>query len=206
MNTINKLDKIHDKIIQITIYMFPVALAAIALDYLGYNDRSDGKTIMHYLFDICGWGIVIWTTAVIYLFFAIAINKNLKNKVVRKLAGISENDEREAQITGVASKKTFITATGAMILLVFLSALNIVVYKYPQSLRTEGKNGAILIGMSLKLVEDKPMETTQAAEDGKIYIINYKGLPLTGAGMLILIFIIQIGGFYYFSKKESAVG
>jgi hypothetical protein len=43
--------------------------------------------------------------------------------------------------------------------------------------------------------------TEQEAQ--RMYIIKYNGLPLTADGTLLLVMILQIGFFYYFSKKEA---
>lgn len=143
-----------------------------------------------------------WCLAVVYLFFSIALNERLKNSFVRWLAGIRENDERETYLTGVVSKKTFITVTGALVLLLFLSALQVSIYRFPEEKRTPGNNGQIAIGMGFPLLADSKAQPAPNEQD-RVYIVNYKGIPLSAGATLLLITVLQVSAFYYYSRRET---
>lgn len=196
------MEKMNHYIIQFAKYFSPFAAIAVVMDLMGYNTRGQQKTLINYMFDIVGWGTMVWCVAVFYLFFAIAFNEKLKNSLIRWMAGIRENDERETYLTGQISKKTFITTTSLLILLLFLSALQVVVYQIPEAKRTPDKNGEIRIGMGFPLLADSTPTVENNEDPDKIYLINYKGLPLTSGSTFLLITVLQMGVFYFYSRKE----
>ena len=83
------------------IYFSPVVVIAMILDLLGFNSGKPEQTPNYYFFEVVGWTTMIWCALLVYLFFAIGFNEKLKNTVVRKLARINENDEREVRKVAV---------------------------------------------------------------------------------------------------------
>lgn len=197
------MEKFNKFCIKYIKYISPIAVIAIILTVMSIPFNSDDPSkgpVLNFLIDIFGWIVVVWCALFAYLFFAIAFNEKLRNSFVRKLAGIKENDERESHITGIVSKKTFIASTGILVLLLFLSALQINIYRTPGP--DDGKHGTIALGMRMTFVKQEQSPTTKE-ESERMYIVKYNGLPLTADGTLLLVMILQIGSFYYFSKKES---
>lgn len=203
-NQITKASRIHKTILNFIKYFAPVVVIALIMNWLGLSSGKPELSVSYIFFEVVGWVTMIWCALIVYVFFLIAFNKEMKNKCVRTLAGIKENDERETYITGVASKKTFISITGILIMLVFLSSLQISVYQVPESEAKNGKRGTVAIGMGLKIIDDS--KVTINGDENRTYFVNYKGLHLAKDGLLILVLALQVGSFYYFSKKESAVG
>ena len=188
------MNKFNHYIIQFLKYASPLVLIAVIGSIYNYGGNS-------FIYELTGWTTIIWTACLIYIVFAVAFNEQLKNKFVRRLAGIKENDEREVQVTGKISKKVFISMTGIFVLLLFLSALRINIYRMSNAEAANGKHGTVQIGMGLSIT---PEEKTQSPEDAsRNYIIKYNGLPLSADGVLLLVIALQLGSFYYFSRKEN---
>lgn len=196
------MDKFNSIVFNLLKYLSPIVALASVLDWLGFNDAKPGERLSYYFFEIAGWMTILWCAVVIYTFFAIAFNEKVKNSVVRKLAGIKEHDERETYLTGLISKKTFISITGGLVLLLFLSALKINIYKASEAEIKNGKHGTISIGMGLSLLAPQNIEHKND-EINRSFFFKYNGLPLSTDGTLLLIIILQMGTFYYFSKKEN---
>jgi hypothetical protein len=189
MNAINKF------VINYLKWASPIAIIAAVLSALG---KADGTI----LYDAIGIVTIIWLVLLAYLVFALAFQDQLRNRFVRWVAGIKENDEREFFIAGQASKKTFIFMTGFIILLIFLSVIRIDIYQN-KALGPEGKKiGEIRLGLGASIIQDFNHEATQSEND-RTYFIHYKGFPLSVDGTLIFVGLIQIGAFYYFSRKEE---
>lgn len=196
------MEKFNQHLIKFVKYYSPIVIVAITMTIFGFSSESNDKSLTSYLFNIAGWIGMAWCLAVVYLFFSIALNENLKNSFVRWLAGIRENDERETYLTGVASKKTFITVTSILVLLLFLSMLQVSIYRPKEEKQTSDSNGQIAIGMGLPLLSNT--KTLPASnEQNRAYIVNYQGIPLTSGATLLLIIVLQLGAFYYYSRREN---
>jgi hypothetical protein len=190
------MEKFNKVVIKLLKYFSPIFVVAVILAMNGYSGDN-------LFYDLIGSITVLWCSLAFYLFFAIAFNEKLKNAFVRRLAGIRENDEREFQITGVICKKTFISMTGILVLLLFLSALQVNVYKNDEAKTDDGKHGAIQIGMGMSILTSEKDKPQTSEESCRHYIIKYRGLPLTADGVLLVVMLLQLGLFYYFSKREN---
>ncbi len=177
----------------------PIAIIAATLSGMGKSDDT-------IFYDVIGVITIVWILFLVYTVFALAFQDQLRNRFVRWIAGIKENDERESLIAGLASKKTFIFMTGFIVLLIFLSVIRIEIYKN-KTLDSDGKNnGRISLGMGLKFIQsqndDQPKDEN---ETQRTYFIHYKEFPLATDGALILVGLMHIGAFYYFSRKEDQI-
>jgi hypothetical protein len=192
MNKINKFAIAYLK------WASPIVLIAAILSGMG----KSGDTLFY---STIGWVTIIWVLLLIYITFALAFQDQLRNRFVRWIAGIKENDERESLIAGNSSKKTFIFMTGFIILLIFLSIIRIEIYKNKIPDPNGKRNGRISFSMSLQFIrpqsDDKP---ATSSDDDRNYFVNYR-FPLAVDGTLLLVGLMQIGSFYYFSRKEDPV-
>lgn len=172
----------------------PIAVLAAALSGLGYSGDN-------LFYDVTGWTTIIWIVFLIYMVLVTSLSPALRDSFVRWLSGIKENDERESQITGLVSKKTFIFMTGILILLLFLSVIRIDIY-HKKDLIAQGKKGGVIeFGMGLRFIGSDG--TNKIDESNRDYIVKYHGLPLTSDGALILVLALQMGAFYFFSRKTE---
>lgn len=178
-------------------WMSPVAFVAAILSASGQS----GSTPFYH---VIGWVTSLWIVCLIYTVFSIGLSPERRNSFVRRLSGIKENDEREVQITGDVSKKTFIFMTGVLTLLLFLSVIQISIYRYADPSAVSGDNGAVKVGITLRFIESNSKQATPADELSRDYIVKYSGLPLTSDGTLILVLLLQVGAFYYFSRGSGS--
>ena len=193
MNTINKF------VIDYLKWASPIAALAALLSAMG----KSGSTIFY---DSIGTVTIVWVVFLMYLVFALALQDKLRNRFVRWIAGIKENDERESLIAGKASQKTFIFMTGLIVLLIFLSIIRIEIYQNNFLDANGKKNGEIRLGMGIKFLQSPTEESpTTEIENQRKYFIHYKEFPLAGDGILLVVFFMQIGAFYYFSRKEEQI-
>lgn len=86
----------------------PIAIIAATLSGMGKSDDT-------IFYDVIGVVTIVWILILTYLVFSLALQDQLRNRFVRWIAGVKENDERESLIAGQASKKTFIFMTGFII-------------------------------------------------------------------------------------------
>lgn len=172
----------------------PIALLAIVLSTMKYSGEN-------LFYDITGFATILWIILLIYIVLVTSLSPARRDSFVRWLSGIKENDERESQITGLVSKKTFIFMTGIVLLLLFLSVIRIDIY-HNKDLIAQGKeSGMIELGMGIGFI--KSNDANKIDQTNRDYIVKYHGLPLTSEGTLILVFALQLGAFYFFSRKTE---
>lgn len=189
------------KLNQLTIaylkWVSPVAILTALLSAMGKSNNT-------LFFDILGVITIIWILFLVYIVFALTLQDSLRNRFVRWIAGIKENDERETYIAGQTSKKTFIFMTAFIVLLIFLSIIRVEIYQNILTDLNGKKNGEVRLGMAIKFIESSSEATSPLnKEEQRKYFVNYKGFPLAVDGTLILVGLFQILTFYYFSRKES---
>lgn len=63
------MEKMNHYIIQFAKYFSPFAAIAVVMDLMGYNTRGQQKTLINYMFDIVGWGTMVWCVAVFLFIF-----------------------------------------------------------------------------------------------------------------------------------------
>lgn len=107
------------------------------------------------VYQIIGFFVISWFVLLTYYFFALVFNEGLKDKFVRRLTGLRENDEREAVLTGAISKRTFVSMIAALALLLFLSLLRIDVYRASEAEVPTGKGEQSLLGLAWILSNQK---------------------------------------------------
>ena len=90
----------------------------------------------------------------------------------------------------------------ALALLLFLSLLRIDVYRASEAEVPTGKRGTISLGFGMDFIKSE----NHAERDipGRTNLFKYDGLPLSTDGTILLILILELGLFFYFSKKEFA--
>ena len=175
-------------------WISPIALLAAVLSTMKYSGGN-------LFYDITGFATILWIVLLIYIVFVTSLSPARRDSFVRWLSGIKENDERESQITGLVSKKTFIFMTGIVLLLLFLSVIRIDIY-HNKDLIAQGKeSGMIELGAGLGFIESS--DANKIDQTNRDYIVKYHGLPLTSDGTLILVLALQLGAFYFFSRKTE---
>jgi len=63
--------------------------------------------------------------------------------------------------------------------------------------------GEINFGMGLRFIESGIATAESTSESNRNYLVKYSGLPLTSDGTLIIVMLLQVGAFYFFSKKSD---
>ena len=163
-------------------WISPIALLAAVLSTMKYSGGN-------LFYDITGFATILWIVLLIYIVFVTSLSPARRDSFVRWLSGIKENDERESQITGLVSKKTFIFMTGIVLLLLFLSVIRIDIY-HNKDLIAQGKeSGMIELGAGLGFIESS--DANKIDQTNRDYIVKYHGLPLTSDGTLILVLALQ---------------
>jgi uncharacterized membrane protein len=188
------MEKTNSFILRFLKWTSPIAIIAATL----YALSKSGDSLFY---NFIGIITILWILGFTYIIFGIAFQTQLRNQFIRWITGIKESDEREVYISGQASKNTFILTIAITLLMFFLSVLRVEVSQNKDTSIDGKKNGVIYLGMGLQFL--KEAESTSSIDAQKKYYINYNGSPLAADGTLITLLVLQLGSFYYFSRRES---
>lgn len=147
-----------------------------------------------------GLVLIIWMVLSLYLSVRLMVSETFRDQVIARLTFIRERDEREALLTGKATRTTFMTSFAILIFLFFLSCFQLSIYKVPPEMAVDGKTGCISLGFSFSMLEQsKPKMPADLIE--KEYIFNYMGLPLTSTTLILLLILWQIISYNYSMRR-----
>ncbi len=140
-----------------------------------------------------GFGIILalWMGLSLFLSLRMILSEPLRDAVLTRLTFIRERDEREALLTGRATKATFLMSLAILILLFGLSAIQVSVYRVPPERAIHGKTGMVTMGVGFCLLdqaERKISGTVVPRQD----IFSYAGLPLSSSAVILILIAVQI--------------
>ncbi|HPQ44914.1 MAG TPA: hypothetical protein PKZ42_11890 [Syntrophales bacterium] len=195
------MKKFDSTLLKIFLYGLPlfVVLAVFAYCYSeGIVDRdADYARLLN---NFAGLIITVWMTLALYLSVRLMVSGQLRDQVIAKITFMRERDEREALLTGKATKATFLTSLAILIFLFSLSCFQVSVYRVPPDKAVDGKTGMVSLGMGFSLLEsDKQKQRTENIQ--KEYIFDYRGLPISSETIILLLIIWHIG-FYNYSMRK----
>ncbi len=188
------------------LFVMPLVIGTIiwSLSVSDGGSKLEGPQGVAY--DIFGWHFIIWFILLIYFIFSLVVWGTFREKILMMLTFSKERDERESYISGRASKATFYSTLAVMILLFFLSGLNVDIYRKPKSQAIDGKRGRITIGYGFEFINsakksEKP-EAILEVEEEKEQIFKMNGIPFTQESILLFLILYHLASFHLFSRKR----
>jgi hypothetical protein len=193
-----KLDSI---LLKVFLYGLPavVALAAFTYSYsLGVVNHA--HVYPRYLNSLAGLVFAVWMTLCLYLSVRLMVSSPFRDQVIAKLTFIRERDEREAILTGKATKATFLTSLAILIFLFCLSCFQVSIYRVPPERAVDGKTGIVSLGLGFNLLEhskqDRPKDTIEKKD-----IFSYTGLPVSCTTVILVLILWQIISYNYSIRR-----
>jgi hypothetical protein len=165
-------------------YFYSVGVVKNGSDYVGF------------LNGLAGLVIATWMTLSIYLSLKLIVSGLFRDQVIAKITFIRERDEREAILTGKATKTAFLTSLAFLILLFCLSCFQVSIYRIPLEKAVNGKTGVVSLGLGFSILEHGKQDRPEDISKEKV-IFSYKGLPLSSATMILLLIAWQIISYNY---------
>ncbi len=176
-----------------------VAFAVFSYSY-SLGALTHGYIYMRLLNSLAGLVIAVWMTLSLYLSFRLMVSSSFRDQVIAKLTFIRERDEREAILTGKATRTTFLTSLAILIFLFCLSCFQVSVYRVPAEKAVDGKTGIVSLGLGFNLLEhseqDRPKDTIQKKD-----IFSYTGLPVSSTAVILMLIGWQIISYNYSMRR-----
>jgi hypothetical protein len=123
-----------------------------------------------------------------------------RDQVLAKLTFIRERDEREAILTGKATRTTFLTSLAILIFLFCLSCFQVSIYRVPPERAIDGKTGMVSLGLGFSLLEHPKQEMAKDILERKD-IFSYTGLPVSSTAVILLLILWQVISYNYCMRR-----
>lgn len=188
-------------LLKVFLYGLPavVVFAAFAYFYsLGVVNHAN--VYFRLLNSLAGFVIAVWMTLSLYLSVRLMVSGPFRDQVIAKLTFIRERDEREAILTGKATRTTFLTSLAILIFLFCLSCFQVSIYRVPPERAVDGKTGIVSLGLGFNLLEhpkqDIPKDTTEKKD-----MFSYTGLPVSSTTVILMLIVWQIISYNYSMRR-----
>ncbi|MES2855266.1 MAG: hypothetical protein V4692_05360 [Bdellovibrionota bacterium] len=193
------------------LYVFPVVLFVVIWSQLQSEReiRSSSNLLTVGLWEVTSWSLIIWFFLLPVFILILTFSQRAKDEFFKKISLIRERDEREELITGVATKRAFVSTLSLLILLVFLSAFKFNITKLPPEEAINGKSKTLSISMGFKLLDDAKVEPANpdsgvgGAPDA--VLVESRELPLSKTAILLLVIGWQLAVYRLSVRRESMV-
>ncbi len=147
-----------------------------------------------------GFCFALWMVLSLYLSFRLIVSGPFRDQVIARITFRRERDEREAMLTGKATRITFLTSLAFLVLLFCLSCFQVSVYRVPPEKAVNGKTGFLTLGLSFSFLDQaKHVPTKDALERRNIF--SYQGLPVSNATIILALIAWHILSYNYFMRR-----
>ena len=196
------MKRLDAMLLKVFLYGLPVVamLAIFAYAYsTGMISQDDGY--IETLNKFTGLFLAVWVMLAFYLSLRLIVSETFRDQVLARIAFLRENDEREAILTGKATRATFLTSLAILILLFCLSCFQLSVYRVPPEEAVNGKTGKVTFGFGFSLLErDKQNRSLETSRRENIF--SYRGLPISSEAMLLLLIAWMIASYNYSIRRS----
>lgn len=198
-----KIDKI---VLKIFLYGLPVAIGlAIFSSCFDHRTIIEKPEFIQTLYNFSGLIFGIWMTFSIYLSLRLVFSRSFRAEILPKLTFFWERDERELQLSGRATRNSFLITLAILICFLCLSVFSVSIYRTSPENAVNGKTGTISLGFSLSLTP-KSNISTDSKDKVAIDYFTYSGLPVTNTAIILFLILWQIVSYNYFMRRSSQDG
>jgi len=140
---------------------------------------------------LAGLVIAVWMSLSLFLSIRLMVSEPFRDLVLVKLTFMRERDEREALLTGKATRTTFMTSLAILIFLLFLSCFQISIYQVAPERAVDGQTGMVSLGIVFNLLEHTINDNSKEIIEKK-NIFSYTGLPISSTMVILVLIVWQI--------------
>jgi hypothetical protein len=150
------------------------------------------RPIVRFLNALAGLIVALWMALTLFLSVRLILSGPLRDQVMSRLLFMRERDEREALLTGKATRIVFLTSIATLLFLLCLSCFRVSVYRLPAEKAINGRTGVVTLGLAFDLLQQPaPVKAAgQAVRNRDIF--TYSGLPLSTPAVVLLFLALQV--------------
>ena len=193
-----RLDSI---LLKFFLYGLPAVIVFAAFSYFYRSGVVNHANVYFNLLNgFAGLVLALWMTLSLYLSVRLMVSGPFRDQVLARLTFIRERDEREAILTGKATRTTFLTSIAILIFLFCLSCFHVSIYRLPPERAVDGKTHIVSLGLGFNFLEHskqvKPREVIEKKD-----IFSYTGLPVSSTTVILMLIVWQIISYNYSIRR-----
>jgi hypothetical protein len=154
-------------------------------------DTGLAASPMRAVYNASGFAYALWMLLSVYLGVRLILSATFRDRVLARLTFIRERDEREALLTGRATKTTLMTSLAILIFLFCLSCFQVSFFKLPPGEALDGKTRGFSLGLKFSLLKDFEANRTDTALR-RYDVYSYDGLPVSSSAIILLLIVWQV--------------
>jgi hypothetical protein len=198
--------KVNLLISKYLLYFLPTIIITViwALSIIN-NGGSELEKSSPLIYDIIVWNFIIWFFLFVYFLLSLLFYTTFRERILATITFSKERDERESYISGKASKATFFSTLSVLIILFFLSGLNVHIYKNPKEEAIDGKRGTIAIAYKFEFINSAKNKTKNIFKDKnnnseEIFIMD--GIPFSQEIILLFLILFHVTSYHIFTRRR----
>lgn len=195
------MKRLDSLVLKVFLYGLPAVIVFAAFSYC-YSSGVVNHAYIYFrlLNSFAGLVIAVWMTLSLYLSVRLMVSEPFRDQVIARLTFMRERDEREALLTGKATRTTFLTSLAILIFLFCLSCFQVSIYRVPPERAVDGKTGIISLGLGFNLLEHTKQDSPKNIAEKKD-IFSYTGLPVSSTTVILILIGWQIISYNYSMRR-----
>ena len=191
------MKRLDSMLLKVFLHGLPAIIVFAAFSYaysLGVVNHAN--IYLKLLNSFSGLVFALWMTLSLYLSVRLMVSGPFRDQVISRLTFIRDRDEREALLTGKATRTSFLTSLAILIFLFCLSCFQVSIYRLPPEKAVDGKTGIASLGLAFNLLEQSKQDASSETIERKD-IFSYTGLPVSSTAVILMLIVWQIISYNY---------
>lgn len=151
------------------------------------------------VWELGSWNLMLWFGCLLVFLGCLLFASSAREKTLKRIANVRDQDEREELISGKASRRSYISTLSLLIFLLFISVFSLEIKRVPSEQAMDGKTGVLNIGFNFDFF-DRTQAPTEIAGEQQYFAA--KDIPLSKSGIILLILIWQVATFAWSARRE----
>ncbi len=200
--------KIFDRIVlKVFLYGLPLVITGgIAFSYYDVRTIESQPYAIQLLYNAYGFMMGCWMLFSLYLSARLVFSAAFREATLSRLAFMRERDEREMQMSGMATKTSFLTTLALLICLLCLSVLNVQIYRVTPDQAIGGKTGMVSLNLKMNFTDTEEARARtplpDAAKISKIYL-SFNGIGLSKESIILILILWQLLSYNYVMRRQG---
>lgn len=166
--------------------------------------RTSGTPAVAWIWEGLSWNLMLWLALLLVFLVRLAFRDETQEFALKRLAGITERDEREEVFVGAAARRSFLATSGLLVFLLFLSCFTVSIAKIPPEQIVDGRKSMLKIGFRLVGLEPRAVTpSASTAPTGDSVIFDHQDIPITKSGLILMVLVWQLTTFRVQFRREN---
>lgn len=177
-----------------------IVAAAIFASSVDPNTLALRSPAAQLSYNLAGLIFAIWIFFALYLCLRLLVSGEFRARTLTRLSLYRESDEREVHLSGRATRSVFLVSLAVLIALLCLSSVRVAVRALPPERAAAGRHNEVALRLAFDITDTEAGEAPLSASRD---YFTLHGVPLSKQGIILLLIVLQIGGYNLAMRRLS---